>query len=103
MSIIAEKTARLSVEIPESIKVQLKSLAIEKERSVHFLMKRAINEFLSREEEKKALQKAFFDEAEEAIQHYEETGLHLTHEEVSEWLTSHKTDNSPKAIPKCHK
>lgn len=103
MPVVTEKTARLSVEVPESVKGKLKDLAAEQERSVHFLMKRAINEYLSREFEKKALKKILYDEAEEAVEHYSETGLHLTHAEVVNWLNSYKTGHTAKAAPKCHK
>lgn len=44
-----------------------------------------------------------YDVAEQALNHYKETGLYLTHEEVSDWLTSYKTGNIPKVIPECHK
>lgn len=36
------------------------------------------------------------------LQHYKETGLHVTHEEVTEWLTSLKFGNETKPVPVCH-
>ncbi len=49
------------------------------------------------------VEKNFYDMAEQALSHYKETGLHLTHEEVADWLTSYKTGNIPKVMPECHK
>lgn len=98
-----EKTARLSVEVNESIKSQFKQLAKEKERSVHFLMKHALDEYLDRESEKKAMREAFYDSAEQAIIDYHETGLHVTHDDMSAWLDSLKSANTDIPMPACHK
>lgn len=103
MTVGIEKTTRLSIDIPESVQQALHALAAEKERSIHHLTKRAIDEYLTRETEEKAQRESFYDNAEAAIEHYRDTGLHLTHNEVADWLNSHKSGNTPKKPPQCHK
>lgn len=44
----------------------------------------------------------FVEDAVEADKHYQATGLHTTHEEVTAWVESLKTNPNAKA-PVCHK
>lgn len=47
-------------------------------------------------------EREMFELAAEAIKHYEETGLHTTHEEMKEWVKKLAT-NPNEPMPKCHK
>lgn len=55
---------------------------------------------LSEEDEREMVELAI-----KALRHYQETGLHTTHEEMKEWVESFKTTtpNNRKPMPKCHK
>lgn len=73
-----QKKTNLSVKVNLGVKSQLQHIAKEKTKQ------------------------AFYKRAEDSLLHMRETGLHVTHEEVTDWLQSLKTDN-PKPIPQCHK
>jgi predicted transcriptional regulator len=61
---------------------RLKYLAKAKDRTVHWLMKEAIGRYVT-EEERYEREKT---EDEARYQHYLETGVHVTHEEMLEFL-----------------
>jgi predicted transcriptional regulator len=72
------KTTTMGVKLDEDVRDRLKALGSVKERTPHWLMKRAIQEFLTREE-------AFESEKQEDLQRwqqYRDTGEHLGHDEV---------------------
>ncbi len=50
-------------------------------------------------------EREMFELASKALQHYKETGLHTTHEEMKEWVESFKTTtpDNRKPMPKPHK
>ncbi len=88
---------------PVSIKLEqvehdrLKSLADARHRKPHFLMKEAIKQYLDREEARES----FKQEALASWREYQETGLHLAGQEVTQWLETWGTDQE-KAAPVCH-
>lgn len=94
---VAPETANTSVKLTVVQRERIRSLALFKQRSSHFLMKEAVNRYLEEEErEMRAI-----EIAEEAYEHYERTGLHTTHEEMSAWVD--KLQMNPKAQPPvCH-
>lgn len=60
-------------------------------------MKEAIEDYLSREE----WEESFVADAMASLADYEETGLHITHEEFSAWVDAlDKDPNTP--MPECH-
>ncbi|VXB25832.1 conserved hypothetical protein [Enhydrobacter sp. 8BJ] len=81
-----------------SRKQQLQSLAETYKRSMHSLVLEAVDDFI----EQKQAQLAFEQRAIRAYEHYQETGLHLTLEEIDDWADSLLTD-APKDMPVCHK
>jgi len=90
-------TTAVAVKIDADIKKRLKNLAHAKQRSSHWLMCEAINQYIEREEKRAS----FRQDAMSAWEEYRETGLHVTGEEVVNWLKTWGTGNE-KDVPKCH-
>ncbi len=87
----------VSLKLDQTDHERLKSLADSRHRKPHFLMKEAIKQYLDREE----AHESFKQEALASWHAYQETGQHLTGEEVSSWLDTWGTDQE-KAVPACH-
>ena len=75
-------TSTTSIKLDPAIKERVQRLADAQRRSAHWVMKEAIAEYLEREEKREQ----FRQDALAALEDYETTGLHLTGEEVDEWL-----------------
>jgi predicted transcriptional regulator len=86
-----------SVKLDDGMKDRIKDLAEAKKRSAHWIMKEAISEYVTREEKRQS----FIQEALDSWKEYQETGLHLTGEEMFEWLRTWGTDKETKS-PECH-
>lgn len=86
-----------SVKIDDTLKDRIRHLADVRQRSPHWLMREAIEQYVTREEQRET----FKQEALEAWRDYQETGLHVTGDEVDRWLRSWGTDNEQPA-PECH-
>lgn len=87
----------MSLKVDETIKARYQRLAEARKRSPHWLVKEAMSEYIDREEKRES----FRQDAIEAWEEYQATGLHLTGEEVHEWLT--KIANGEDAeLPECH-
>ncbi len=97
---VTPPTAQLSVKVDMGIKSELQRMAKSRDRSLHYIMREALDDYVAKRKAEEAKQ-AFYQEAVESYQHYKETGLHVTHDEVCTWLNSLKTDN-PLPIPQCH-
>ena len=91
-------TSPVSLKLSDDERERLATLATARKRSSHYLMREAVQEYLTREE----LRQAFADEAEKACLDYEQTGLHVTHAEIDAWAKSLGT-RRPKRFPKWHK
>ncbi|WP_375450067.1 CopG family ribbon-helix-helix protein [uncultured Devosia sp.] len=87
----------VSVKLDDDMKDRIQSLAESKRRSAHWIMREAIQEYVSREEARRS----FIADAEESWRHFQETGLHVTGEEMDAWLSSWGTDEELDA-PECH-
>lgn len=77
------KTTTMGVKLGDDVRERLKALGIVKERTPHFLMKKAIEEYLAKEEVSER-------EKQEDLarwQRYQDTGEHLGHDEVRTRLT----------------
>ena len=90
-------THPVAIEIDPDIKERVRRLAEARERTPHWLMREAIHQYVEGEEKREA----FRQDAPKAWQEYQETGLHLTGEEVEAWLATWGTDNELPA-PACH-
>jgi len=87
----------VAVKIDTETKKRLKHLGEVKKRSAHWLMREAINQYIDREEKREA----FRQDAIKSWEEYQETGLHVTGDEVMNWLKTWGTDNE-KDAPECH-
>lgn len=96
-----QKKTNLSVKVDVGVKSELQRMAKARDRSVHYIMLQALDEYIAKEKAEEEAKQAFYQRAEESYLHMRETGLHVTHEEVKDWLESLKTDNS-KPLPQCH-
>lgn len=96
MTAVASKT--VTIKMDDSTHGRVKQLAKGKSRTSHWVMRTAISEYLDREEKREAFRQATLA----AWQEYQETGLHLTGEEVDAWLESWGTDDEL-PTPVCHK
>jgi predicted transcriptional regulator len=82
------KLTTMGVKLDEDIRTRLKTLGGNRDRTPHWLMKKAITDFLDREE---ALEKRNL-EANEALKSYQETGAFVSHENMEAWLNSWGSD-----------
>jgi predicted transcriptional regulator len=90
--------ANVTIKLDMSHRDRLKSLAIAKRRTSHYLMKEAISRYL--EEEERELQ--WVRAAEVSLENYDHLGSHVTLDEVRTWAKDvQKNRNTP--IPLCHK
>ena len=88
----------MSVKLDLNDKERLTALAKSRKRTPHYLMKQAVQDFLAREEARQD----FIVEAKSSWDHYVQTGLHVTLDELHEWANS--LDANPDAPPPvCHK
>lgn len=86
-----------SIKLDDDLKHRIQNLAEIKHRSAHWLMREAIRDYIVREEAKEQ----FKQEALASWKAYKETGLHLTNQEVGNWLNSWGTEQETKNPP-CH-
>lgn len=87
----------VSVKLDDDMRQRIQALAESKQRSAHWIMREAIRGYVEREEARASL----IADADASMEHYRETGLHVTHSEVTEWLNSWGTDDELDP-PKCH-
>ena len=93
-----QQTVPVAVKLPLDVRNRLKAVAENQDRSMHWLMREAVNQFLEREEQKAALRAS----AVESWMHYQESGLHFTLDEANLWMDSVIDGNAAEDL-KCHK
>jgi len=86
-----------SVKLDNDLKQRIQQLADNQHRSAHWIMRTAIRDYVEREEARESFKK----EAIASWTSYQETGQHLTDQEVNDWLNTWGTDKESK-IPPCH-
>lgn len=86
-----------SVKLDDDLKGRVKHLADARRRTPHWIMREAIAEYVEREEKRESFKR----EALEAWEDYKHTGLHLTGEEVDEWLAKLEVGEDAE-MPECH-
>jgi predicted transcriptional regulator len=89
--------ANLSIKLEVSDRDRIRALAAYKNRTPHFIMKEAVQNYLEQEE----AQQRFVAAAAASRSHYKKTGLHITHEEFSSWVDQLQ-NNSKEPAPVCH-
>lgn len=86
-----------SLKIGDVLKNRIQRLAIQRRRSPHWVMLEAIQQYVEREEARES----FKQEALASWAAYQETGRHLTGEDVRAWLHTWGADDE-KGVPECH-
>ncbi|MCB1985017.1 MAG: ribbon-helix-helix protein, CopG family [Burkholderiales bacterium] len=86
-----------SIKLDEGLKNKIQNSADMRHRSVHWIMREAIREYIEREEARES----FWQEAMESWTAYQETGRHLTNQEVRNWLNTWGAEKETEA-PSCH-
>lgn len=86
-----------SVKLDAELTERLKRLAGRRQRTAHALMREAIREFVDREEARES----FKEEALASWTAFQETGRHLSGDELRDWLNTWGSDAEAEA-PDCH-
>jgi predicted transcriptional regulator len=86
-----------SIKLDPEMKDRVQALATSRKRTAHWLMKEAIEQYVTREEKRASFRR----DAELAWEDYQKTGLHLTGDEVIAWLKTWGTPDE-KPMPECH-
>ncbi len=88
----------ISVKLEDSLRARLKSLAEGRQRTTHWVMREAISQYVEREEKREAFRQVTLA----AWQEYQDTGLHLTGEEVDAWMAKLEAGEDAE-LPACHR
>lgn len=94
---MASGAATTSVKLDLDIKERVQRLAAERQRSAHWLMREAIQQYVEREEARQHLR----DAALVAWAEYQATGLHVTAAEADVWLAKLEAGEEV-GPPECH-
>ena len=90
-------TVPMSIRLEPGARERLKAIAVRQKRSAHALATEAINLLI----EQKEREYAWHESCDAALKHFDETGLHATHDEVTAWMDSWGTENEL-PTPTCH-
>lgn len=86
-----------SIKLDSDIKDKVQRLADARQRSAHWVMREAIEQYVAREEPREQLRQ----DALAAWDDYRATGLHLTAEEADAWLAELESGEDAEP-PQCH-
>lgn len=94
----AHPAKTVSVKLDSNTRDRIHLLAEAKNRTPHWVMRQAIEQYVDREEKREA----FRQETRKAWEEYQETGLYATADEVMSWLETWG-DANEKMMPPCHR
>jgi predicted transcriptional regulator len=86
-----------SIKLDPNMKDRVQRVADSMRRTPHWVMKEAVEKYITDAERRDAWER----ESLEALKELDETGLHVTGEEVIAWLETWGTDDE-KPAPECH-
>lgn len=86
-----------SLKIDPEIKQRVQRLAQARNRSAHWLMREAVEQYVEREEKREAFRQAALT----AWAAYQETGLHVTAGEADAWMAKLEAGTDADS-PECH-
>jgi predicted transcriptional regulator len=86
-----------SLKLDPDLKQRVQQLASARRRSAHWVMREAVEQYVSREEMRERLRQ----DALAAWNHYQTTGLHATSEEAEAWLAKLEAGEDAET-PECH-
>ena len=87
----------VAIKLDQITRDRLKRLADAKDRSMHWMLREAVAQFLQREEKREAFRQAGL----QAWNEYQATGLHVTQAEAVAWLAKLEAGEVA-AAPECH-
>ena len=87
----------ISIRLPAELKERVQGLAVARQRSTNALVIQAVAAFVEREEKREAIRQ----ECIAAHEHYQQTGLHVSHAEVKEWMAGLRQGKKAEP-PECH-
>ena len=90
-------TQPIAVKLDGNTRERIKHLADARSRSMHWIMREAIRQYVDREEKREA----FRQEAICSWNEYDLTGIHVTQEEADAWLGDLEAGRDVEP-PKCH-
>ena len=90
-------TSTTSVKLDSELKERVQQLAKSRRRSAHWIMREAVEQYVSREEKREQFRRDTLA----AWAEYQATGLHVTAAEANEWLAKLAAGEDAEA-PECH-
>jgi predicted transcriptional regulator len=90
-------TSTTSLKLDNELKERVQRLASVRRRSAHWVMREAVEQYVSREEQREQLRQ----DALATWNHYQATGLHVTAEEADAWMAKLEAGQDATA-PECH-
>lgn len=87
----------VAVKLEAGIKERIQRLATARQRTPHWMMREAINQYVEREEKRESLR----NDTMKAWSDYKATGQHVTAEEADAWLGNLETGKDLEP-PSCH-
>jgi predicted transcriptional regulator len=90
-------TSTTSLKLDHELKERVQRLASVRRRSAHWIMREAVEQYVSREEQREQMRQ----DALAAWNHYQTTGLHATDEEADAWLAKLEAGTAAET-PECH-
>lgn len=94
---LTEDGMNASLDINPELKARIRELAERQKTSADELVAKALEQFVQREE----WRESFMQEALDSLRDFEETGLHITGDELFAWLDTWGTDPD-REPPACH-
>ena len=87
----------MAVKLDADVRDRIKALAKARDRSAHWMMREAIQQYVEREERRER----FRQDGAQAWSEYQATGMHIAHDEADAWLGELQAgqDVDP---PECH-
>jgi predicted transcriptional regulator len=90
-------TVPMSIRLDASAREKLRIIAARQKRTAHALATEAIHALIAQKER----EHAWHESCEASIRHFDETGLHASHDEVMAWMDSWGTEKELPP-PVCH-
>lgn len=94
---IAAVVRPVAVKLDQDIRERIKRLADARHRTMHWMMREAIQQYVEREEKREAFRR----DGIRAWNEYQATGLHVTLEEADAWLARLESGQDVEP-PECH-
>ena len=87
----------MSLRIESTDREKLRKIAAREKRTAHYLATEAVKAFIDKKERDYAFNQSCIN----SYNHFLETGLHVTEDEIDRWVDSLGTENEL-PIPTCH-